>query len=241
MTPPPTSIDGTDITGATIDGTEVSEITIDGQTVFTVGPPPIPASVTHRYQFNEGSGGTAFDSEGSNDGNISNATFTTDSKEGSHALAFNQGNFVTINDVDLIDGDFGISAFIKTTDTSKGSILAENDSGVQSEYRLRYNNGDLELVTLDGNFLVTASLNDGVFHHVAVTRNGSTLEFYIDNNLVGTFSFTTTDSKSQTTRIGVNGSFTSSDEFVGTMDDLVIAVDGGFSANDVDALFQQQK
>jgi len=31
---PPTSIDGTDITGATIDGTDVTEITVDGQTVF---------------------------------------------------------------------------------------------------------------------------------------------------------------------------------------------------------------
>jgi hypothetical protein len=38
MTPPPTSIDGTDITGATIDGQDVQEITIDGQTVFTAGP-----------------------------------------------------------------------------------------------------------------------------------------------------------------------------------------------------------
>jgi len=33
----PTSIDGTDITGATIDGTDVTEITVDGQTVFTAG------------------------------------------------------------------------------------------------------------------------------------------------------------------------------------------------------------
>jgi len=32
---PPTSIDGTDITGATIDGTDVTEITVDGDTVFT--------------------------------------------------------------------------------------------------------------------------------------------------------------------------------------------------------------
>jgi len=32
---PPTSIDGTDITGATIDGTDVQEITVDGQTVFS--------------------------------------------------------------------------------------------------------------------------------------------------------------------------------------------------------------
>jgi len=34
MTPPPTSIDGTDITGATIDGQEVIEITVDGDRVF---------------------------------------------------------------------------------------------------------------------------------------------------------------------------------------------------------------
>jgi hypothetical protein len=38
MSPPPISIDGTDITGATIDGTEVTEITVDGETVFTALP-----------------------------------------------------------------------------------------------------------------------------------------------------------------------------------------------------------
>jgi len=38
MSPPPTSIDGTDITGATIDGQEVQEITVDGQTVFSGFP-----------------------------------------------------------------------------------------------------------------------------------------------------------------------------------------------------------
>jgi len=32
---PPTSIDGTDITGATIDGTDVTEITVDGDEVFS--------------------------------------------------------------------------------------------------------------------------------------------------------------------------------------------------------------
>jgi len=35
----PTSIDGTDITGATIDGQDVTEITVDGDTVFTAGVP----------------------------------------------------------------------------------------------------------------------------------------------------------------------------------------------------------
>jgi len=37
---PPTSIDGTDITGATIDGTDVQEITVDGDVVFSATPVP---------------------------------------------------------------------------------------------------------------------------------------------------------------------------------------------------------
>jgi len=40
----PTSIDGTDITGATIDGTDVTEITVDGQTVFSAQSLPVAFS-----------------------------------------------------------------------------------------------------------------------------------------------------------------------------------------------------
>ena len=42
----PTSIDGTEITGATIDGQDVSEITVDGETVFTA----IPDSVVDNFE-----------------------------------------------------------------------------------------------------------------------------------------------------------------------------------------------
>jgi len=44
---PPTSIDGTDITGATIDGQDVEEITVDGQTVFTAGPSNLPVAYSN--------------------------------------------------------------------------------------------------------------------------------------------------------------------------------------------------
>jgi len=44
----PTSIDGTDITGATIDGQDVQEITVDGDTVFTA----VPAGAFDVTQFN---------------------------------------------------------------------------------------------------------------------------------------------------------------------------------------------
>jgi len=49
MTPPPTNIDGTDITGVTIDGEEVQEITVDGQSVFTAGP-VIPDGLVDSFQ-----------------------------------------------------------------------------------------------------------------------------------------------------------------------------------------------
>ena len=41
---PPTSIDGTDITGATIDGTDVQEITVDGDVVFSAESLPVAYS-----------------------------------------------------------------------------------------------------------------------------------------------------------------------------------------------------
>jgi len=43
----PTSIDGTDITGATIDGTDVQEITVDGDVVFSGGPSNLPLAYSN--------------------------------------------------------------------------------------------------------------------------------------------------------------------------------------------------
>jgi len=75
---PPTSIDGTDITGATIDGTDVQEITVDGQTVFTSAPP----SLVSHYEFEN----DLTDSVGNNDlTNNGNGQFTSSSKFGSFA------------------------------------------------------------------------------------------------------------------------------------------------------------
>jgi len=45
----PTSIDGTDITGATIDGTDVQEITVDGDVVFSAVDGLPTNNLIHRY------------------------------------------------------------------------------------------------------------------------------------------------------------------------------------------------
>jgi len=56
---PPTSIDGTDITGATIDGTDVQEITVDGDVVFSANQTP-QAGLLHQWDFSAASTTTSF-------------------------------------------------------------------------------------------------------------------------------------------------------------------------------------
>jgi len=72
---PPTSIDGTDITGATIDGTDVQEITGAGQTVFSAGPVQPPSGVSRWTLDNADTIGTTVkDVWGNNDGTNNGAT-----------------------------------------------------------------------------------------------------------------------------------------------------------------------
>jgi len=87
---PPTSIDGTDITGATIDGQDVQEITVDGDTVFSATVDPF-TTLDLRYKMDEGSGSSISDSIGSQDGFIANASWVSDSNyTGGFAIDINQ-------------------------------------------------------------------------------------------------------------------------------------------------------
>jgi len=90
---PPTSIDGTDITGATIDGTDVQEITVDGDVVFSAAP-PLNTNVSHYYDpsqetFANNANVTTFtDQEGSVDLSLlrGTATYKTSGINGVPAL-----------------------------------------------------------------------------------------------------------------------------------------------------------
>jgi len=81
---PPTSIDGTDITGATIDGTDVTEITVDGQTVFEA------AKVVDNFDANDLT--SKWNTSGVN-GSFSGYNAVTSPVEGgSHALEITTGS-----------------------------------------------------------------------------------------------------------------------------------------------------
>jgi len=109
MTPPPTSIDGTDITGATIDGQEVQEITVDGQTVFTAAPPPPDeGDLLHHFAARLESGlsdnettTTITDHQGGDDVTGDAVEFQTNFQNGQPTFFFDGSDILTYTNVSL--------------------------------------------------------------------------------------------------------------------------------------------
>ena len=103
---PPTSIDGTDITGATIDGTDVQEITVDGDVVFSSGPDiPDSGDLHARY-------------DATQLGLSNNATVTTWADETANGYDLTTGNAPTyiangINGNPVVRFD-GVDDFLQT-------------------------------------------------------------------------------------------------------------------------------
>jgi len=102
---PPTSIDGTDITGATIDGTDVQEITVDGQTVFTAGPVVPQTGLLHNWDWSA----------------ASTTTSLVEDQEGTADLTGSYDGFGTINGIQAGDyqGSFSETSGIQSFNSNR--------------------------------------------------------------------------------------------------------------------------
>ena len=128
---PPTSIDGTDITGATIDGTDVQEITVDGDVVFSAGPdiPDASSLIFHldasqESLSNNATTATLTDFSGQGNDSLSTtttATYKTNGIGGQPAFEFDaSGGFVsTFN----LSGDFTVSAAVDLVQGANNEII----------------------------------------------------------------------------------------------------------------------
>jgi len=211
----PTSIDGTDITGATIDGTNVTEITVDGDTVFTAETLPVAYSnLVAWYPFNSSFYGgsdaddaTALFNSGQSgdstayDGTVSGATFQSTGGVTDINAGANSGAFDFDGSDDKIDlgsgigpiesGDFTIMAWAKADSfpTDRNYVFGYG-TGWLGFGRMTFSD-DFSTFIFDGstvNEVVLAAEFTGSYAHFAMSYNDSANELkgYLDGTLEGT-------------------------------------------------------
>lgn len=156
----------------------------------------------HHWKLDEGTGSTAQDAVGFADGmlrNINQLQAWVDGKIGTGALNFDGRNDrVLLGTAPSLDGlqDFTVSAWVKTTSSSTGTIIQQRDNNFNGQYWLRTNaNGTVNFAlygdsAFQFNLNTFITINDGNWHHVAVQRDGNAGRIYIDGALAASGSGT---------------------------------------------------
>jgi hypothetical protein len=195
MSPPPTSIDGTDITGATIDGQEVQEITIDGQTVFTA----IPDSEDLHLRVSALDDGRATgaittipDQTGNGFDFSGTAEIVSSGAFGKRSYRFDNesGDSMQVPFTDLTQPNHIFAAYqIRSIPTGTNVVIWDSESGAGGSNRNTFfldltdglPNIDIAIfsgtVLDDGDADTNSHIAEGLF-------NGGSSSIYLDNNLV---------------------------------------------------------
>jgi len=249
---PPTSIDGTDITGATIDGQDVQEITLDGQTVFSAGILRPPSGVSYwTFDNVDTSGSTAIDVWGSNDGTINGATtgqsgandqYTTD-----ESYDFDGSDDVTVpHDSSLDVGtELSVAAFVNA-DVISGNVpvvTKTNESGLDKWFFGLVTGGNVRFMVDNGGgagaerFDSSSTVSTSEWNQITITAQiGGPITAYINGVDAGQnsalTSFASNFNNSVDLRIGEGfGS-----NFNGRIDDVRI-YDKALSSSEVSDLY----
>jgi hypothetical protein len=202
MTPPPTNIDGTDITGATIDGQEVQEITIDGETVFVSTEFPVAyTNLVAWYPFDspEYGGNNADDvtaklggsgDDTAYDGTLDGGSFlssggTTDINAGANSGAYdsaadNNNDRIILPSSAAVLGPGSISMNYKIADNPPSSLLFTAFNFPQGFSSLLTNSNGFDINykrkgggTANDIGFNDASAFDGNFHNVTITHTAN--------------------------------------------------------------------
>lgn len=140
------------------------------------------------WKFDEGSGVTAGDSVGDNDGTLINGPVWTTGQVGG-ALSFDGINdYVDLGSVNInIPGDFTITAWIKAIQSRSNYrvILSKGPKNTgHYEIYLNIGTGELKFYSNDiGDIGSGRIVDDNTWHHITVTYNGANIKFYVDGNL----------------------------------------------------------
>jgi len=147
-------------------------------------------SIVALWHFDEGTGTTAFDSAGSNDGTINGASWTT-SGMFDKALSFDgSDDYVDCGNNTSLDVTTAITIEAWVKAPSAGQTNGDALVWKKGAYLIQYWNNRVNAgvyTTADGwggsSWLSTKTIFDNTWHHVALTYDGSTMLLYIDGAL----------------------------------------------------------
>ena len=151
----------------------------------------VKADLIGWWQFEEGSGDTAFDSSDyGNDGTIDGNPQWVEGYFGG-GLELDGSTYVAIDGVvdEITSTDITLSIWIKSTQTGQGDVFAANDSAsshplefyIDEGYPGRYDGSDL-------NYTTAPLVADDQWHMMTYVREGNTGYIYVDGVLAVTYS-----------------------------------------------------
>jgi len=256
---PPTSIDGTDITGATIDGTDVQEITVDGDVVFTAGAtlPVAYSNLIAWYPFDSAEyGGSNADDvtailggsgdDTAYDGTVNGPTYQSSGGVTDIRAGANSGGFDFDGSNDVIDNTgtpqlttpFSITAWAKPDAFAGDSraIFANWDSTNSDFYVWFRDSGQIEMVDDIRGGVTGSTFSANQFYHVAAVFSNTENILYVDNNVD-----LQSSGHSQTTYVDAGGiTIGSFDKFDGIIDDVRL-YNKALSATEVSQIYNNTK
>ena len=213
-----------------------------GITYLTKNPGPVLAA---RWNFDEGSGTTAYDSSVNvNDGDINGATWVAD-QWGGYALSFNGNEYVEVPDHSSLDitGSITVEGWIKLTSFSPQATVAGKwkDIGGTSQrgYLLTVGTDGkprFYISTTGANYPVavgsTLSLN--TWYHLAGTWDGTNIKVYVDTTSASTSQTGSIFSNDQPLLIGANDGWGGSNrKFTNGVIDEVRIWDGALTVDQI--------
>jgi hypothetical protein len=176
-----------------IDDVRIYDRALSAGEIWTIYDPEVPMPIAH-WGFDEGTGGTAFDSVGTNHGVVYGPNWTTGVLDG--ALDFNGvDDYVLVNDDPSLDGmdALTLSAWVKTPGGGTGGVISKfnHQNGVDTDdsYGLRVlDTGKVDLLYKIGSTYVhthsVPTVTDDSWHHIVGVYTGSAGRIYIDGNEV---------------------------------------------------------
>ena len=164
---------------------------------------------------------------------------TAQSKFGGEAGLFDgNGDYLEAADSadwDFGTGDFTLEAWIYTTTVAagQGTVIARQEATNNMVLQFRRNGSDFDFIARDtggANLLVvtaSAAISANTWHHVAASRNGSTLRLFVDGVQKNSGTISNTLDCSRPLTIGVVNDTSLAGYFNGYIDDVRITKDVG--------------